>query len=111
MVTDMDDRHFLNFHIAGFTYYDGADIFYQLKIGAALKLSAEPENGFDPYAVAIYFQNYKLGYIPRDKNREIYKFLLLGHGDIFTAKINSVIESETPERQIGVTVKIKAKIS
>ncbi|MDR2033566.1 MAG: HIRAN domain-containing protein [Helicobacteraceae bacterium] len=100
---------FSRFHIAGFTYYDGAEVFYKLKIGTVLTLVAEPENQFDPYATAIYFQDHKLGYIPRDQNKEIHKFLLLGHNDIFIARINSVVESENPERQIGVTVKIKAK--
>jgi hypothetical protein len=105
----MDDRHFINFQIAGFTYYDGAEVFDQLKIGKVLELLAEPENRFDPYAVAIYFQDRKLGYIPREKNKEIHKFLLLGHDDLFVARINAISADETPERQIGVIVKIRSK--
>ncbi|MDR3347000.1 MAG: HIRAN domain-containing protein [Helicobacteraceae bacterium] len=106
----MDDRHFANFQIAGFTYYDGAEVFELLKIGSVLELRAESDNRFDPYAVAIYFQERKLGYIPRDKNKEIHKFLLLGHSDIFITRINSILPGEQPERQIGVVVKIRAKM-
>ena len=29
--TTMNDRHFSDFHIAGFTYYDGIDVFNDLK--------------------------------------------------------------------------------
>ncbi|MDR1932564.1 MAG: HIRAN domain-containing protein [Spirochaetales bacterium] len=105
----MDDRHFSHFHIAGFTYYDGVDVFDQLKIGAPLKLTAEPDNKFDPYAVAIYFQNHKLGYVPRDNNEEIHKFLLLGYEELFAAKVNRVSPDEHPEQQIGVIVKLRAK--
>ena len=28
----MNDRHFSTFHIAGFTYYNGVDVFENLKI-------------------------------------------------------------------------------
>ncbi|MDR3245998.1 MAG: HIRAN domain-containing protein, partial [Prevotellaceae bacterium] len=71
----MNDRHFANFHIAGFTYYDGVDVFYELRIGTKLILKAEPTNQFDAYAVAIYYNDTKLGYVPREKNKEISKFL------------------------------------
>jgi hypothetical protein len=105
----MDDRHYLTFHVAGFTYYDGVDVFDQLKIGLELKLIAESENKFDAYAVAVYFQDHKLGYIPRGSNKDIHKFLLLGHDNLFSAKINRVSPDEPPEQQIGVIVKIKEK--
>jgi hypothetical protein len=51
----MNDRHFSNFNIAGFTYYDGVDVFYDLKIGTELQLKVEPSNRLDAYAVAIYY--------------------------------------------------------
>jgi hypothetical protein len=57
----MDDRHFSNFQIAGFTYYDGAEVFELFKIGSVLELRAEPDNRFDPYAVAIYISGAKAG--------------------------------------------------
>jgi hypothetical protein len=105
----MNDRHFANFHIAGFTYYDGIDVFYDLKIGTELQLIAEPDNRFDPYAVCIYYRKTKLGYIPRDENREISKFLQLGYANIFEVKINRINKDANPEKQIRVTVRIRAK--
>ena len=64
----VNDRHFSDFHIAGFTYYDGVDVFEKLKIGKELLLKAEPENRYDPEAVAIYYQDKKIGFVPRSEN-------------------------------------------
>ena len=105
----MNDRHFSDFHIAGFTYYNGVDVFENLKIGKELFLKAEPENRHDPNAVAIYYQKAKLGYVPREKNNEISKFLNIGYSDLFEIKINQVSPETCPEKQIRVVVRIKEK--
>jgi len=39
----MKERHFATFHIAGFTYYNGVDVFENLKIGTALLLADVPK--------------------------------------------------------------------
>ena len=101
------DRHFDDFHIAGFTYHDGVDVFNELKIGTELTFIAEPENKYDSYAVAIYFGKSKLGYIPHGKNKYISKFLNFGHTGLFDVKINRISPEEHPEHQISVVVKIK----
>ena len=44
----MNDKYYSNFHIAGFTYYNGVDVFDKLKIGVKLRLKAEPKNRYDP---------------------------------------------------------------
>ena len=106
----MNDRHFSDFHIAGFTYYDGVDVFENLKIGKELLLKAEPKNPHDPNAVAIYYQEAKLGYVPRDKNDAISKFFKLGYTDLFEVKINQVSPDTYPEKQIRVVVRIKEKL-
>ena len=101
------DRHFDDFHIAGFTYHDGVDVFSELKIGTMLTLLAEPDNRYDNFAVAIYYREHKLGYIPKGKNKYIGKFLNFGHADLFDVKINRISPEEHPEHQIGIVVKIK----
>ena len=102
-------RHLANFHIAGFGYWDGAEAFEQLKIGTLLELRREPDNRFDAYAVAIYFGEYKLGFIPRDENREISKYLEMGYGDIYETRIIRLSPQEHTEQQVEVTVKIKRR--
>ena len=102
-------RHLANFHIAGFGYWDAAEAFEQLKVGTLLELRREPDNRFDAYAVAIYFGEYKLGFIPRTDNREISKYLEMGYGDIYETRIIRLSPQEHPEQQVEVTVKIKRR--
>ena len=105
----MNDRHFADFHIAGFTYYDGVDVFEKLKIGKELLLKAEPENRYDPNAVEIYFQKNKLGYVTRDENELLSKFLNLGYSDLFEVKISQISPDAHPEKLVRVIVRIKRK--
>lgn len=102
----MEDRFFKSFNIAGFTYYNGADVFEHLKIGVKLRAVAEPENKFDPAAVALYFQDTKLGFIPRHQNREISKFMNLGYSELFEFAINRVVADADPEHQVFVVARI-----
>jgi hypothetical protein len=107
----MNDNHFSHFHIAGFVYYDGVDVFNKLEIGTELKLQAEPQNGYDPKAVAIFYGDgdAKLGYVPKEHNELLSKFLNLGYTDLFEVKVNQVQPDESPQHQIGVVVRIKRK--
>lgn len=102
----MNNRHFINFTIAGFSFYEGVDVFNELNIGTELQLQAEPDNKFDPYAVMVLYTNHKLGYVPRGINKELHKILLMGYTHIFVAKINRVSPDEHPEQQISVLVRI-----
>lgn len=105
----MVNQHYATFHIAGFTYWDGLDVFNELKIGTELTLEAEPDNGHDPNAVKILFKETLLGYIPRGENEEISKFLQLGYPELFSVKINRIDPEAHPENQISITVKINKK--
>lgn len=82
-------------------------VFNELKIGTELTLMREEDNKFDPYAVAIYYGESKLGFIPRNANHEISKFLELGHTDLFEVRINRINADAQPESQVGVIVYIK----
>ncbi len=102
-------RHYINFDIAGFSYWDGCEVFNELKIGTELKILREEDNKFDPYAVAIYYGESKLGFVPRNANHDISKFLELGHAHLFEVRINRVSPDAHTENQIGVIVYIKAR--
>lgn len=100
-------RHLANFHIAGFGYWDGCEAFESLKIGTQLDLVREEDNRFDPYAVAIYYKDFKLGFIPRGENREISKFLDMDWNDLFVVRVTRLTPDEHPESQVEVVVHIK----
>jgi hypothetical protein len=96
-------EHLAHFDIAGFTYYEGVLAFSELKIGVQLQLKLEEENKFDARAVAIYYKEFKLGFVPRSENRIFYKLLKVGI-DCFEARIQRLDEKENPESQVGVVV-------
>lgn len=100
-------RHFMDFHIAGFAYYDGLDVIDQLILGQAVTLIVEPDNPHDPEAVAIYYEDKKLGYVPSAKNSVLSTLLYYGHGEIFESRLQFVSKESHPERQFRVVVRIK----
>ena len=76
----------------------------ELKIGTQLRLVRERENGFDPNAVAIYLDDYKLGFVPRSENELIAKFLDLGYSEIFDLRVQRIALDTHPEKQVGVVL-------
>lgn len=102
--------HLTNFHIAGFGYWQGCEVFYDLKIGTQLTLERETDNQFDPYAVAIYYGDYKLGYIPRCHNHDISKYLDMGYEDIYDVRITRISPDAHPENQVEVVVYVRYNV-
>lgn len=100
-------RHLLDCHIAGFAYWDGVEVIGDLKLGTELTLMAEPDNQYDPEAIAVYYKDKKLGYVPREKNGLISKFLYFGYSSFFEVHVNRVTPDAYPEKQVGVVVKLK----
>lgn len=82
----------------------------ELKPGAKLELERDIHNPFDPYAVAIYYENTKLGYIPKSQNEDISIFLDMGHSDIFDVRVQSVSPDNHPKSQVRVAIFIKNNI-
>lgn len=60
-----------SFKIAGISKYQ--DVAHKINHNDQLEMKAEPENKFDNKAIAIYFNNEKVGYMPKDyKLRDYY---------------------------------------
>ena len=68
------------FPAAGFQYYQGESVIDVLRQGDVLTLKAEPTNPHDYYAVEIYADHVKLGYVPRTDNKHISRMLREGIG-------------------------------
>ena len=98
--------HLDNFKIAGFSYWSGCEAFENLKIGTKLRLVREEDNKFDPYAVAIYYEDFKLGFIPRGSNHDISKYLDMGLEDIYEVRITRVTPDVHPEDQVEAIIYI-----
>lgn len=81
----------------------------RLHIGTQLRLVREADNKFDPYAVAIYYKEYKLGFIPQGKNQTVSQLLDLGYNDIFDLRVQQLLIDAHPEKQVSVVLFIKQR--
>ena len=63
------------FHIAGFQYHEGPQVLASLREGQELRLANEPENPHDDKAVRIEFAGHHLGYVPRTRNKPIFRLI------------------------------------
>ena len=90
-------------------FWDGCEAFGELKNGTELKLVREPENKYDPEAVAIYYKDFKLGFVPSSENEKISRFLDMGYTDLFEVRVARLCEDAHPEKQVFVNIYIKRR--
>lgn len=95
-------KHMSDFYVTGMRFWDGARVLDKLKVGKKLRLVAEPDNGYDGDAVAIYYKKTKLGYIPGEHNELPSQLIRFGHGDIFECRILQVNTQAEPWKQVYV---------
>lgn len=97
-------KHVDTFFVAGFQHNDGALVFDQLKVGKKIQLVPEPDNPYDPTAVALFFDKTKIGYVPRDNNSLIALLAHYGHEDVFECRILQVNPEADPWEQVRVGI-------
>ena len=88
--------------IAGFQYYEGENIWPQMKVGDALTLQREQQNRYDPHAIAVYWQQSKLGYIPRRENRTLAQ--MLDRGQTLNTQIEQLQNEAAPWGRIEIKI-------
>lgn len=97
-------RQYLSCHVAGFSHWYGVEVISQMKPGDKLKLVAEPDNPYDPNAVAVMYGQTKIGYVPSSLNDVISQLLFFGHGDVFEARVASISPEKHPEQQVQMAI-------
>ena len=103
----MRHKYFMNTRVAGVQYGEILFCRDDVKAGRELKMVREENNKHDPEAIALYFGEFKIGYIPSAENEVLAKFLDQGWGDIFEVYVDRFEDDKHPERQIGITIFIK----
>jgi hypothetical protein len=68
-------KEVLKSYIRGFKYYHGKKVLPLMKAGDTLDLVREPNNPYDPQAIAIYWQGQKLGYVAMESNEGVAMIL------------------------------------
>jgi hypothetical protein len=64
------------FKLAGGQYYELKDVIEEMHVNDFLNLIADPENSHDEYAVEVYWDKHKLGFLSRTQNRIIHNLLI-----------------------------------
>jgi len=90
--------------LAGFQYHRAAAVWPFLREGEKLRLRREPRNPHDPYAVAVWFKNEHLGYVPRHENRTLAR--LMDQGIHPETTLIRLLDEENPWRKIRIRVEI-----
>lgn len=88
--------------VAGYQFYDGVEIWSQLQLKQAVKLTREHDNDFDEEAIAVYWKQHQLGYVPHK-----YKALLtrlMDEGNVLSAEITHLCESHDPWQRIEIAI-------
>src|SRR5581483_8963735 len=63
------------FFVAGFRHYKGMELLSYMAVNDLLELRREPENEHDDCAIALYWQQEKIGYVPAEINEMTAKLL------------------------------------
>lgn len=92
--------------LAGYQYHRAPAIWPFLQVGEPLHLKREPGNPYDRYAVAVWFRNEHLGYVPRQENRSLAR--LMDQGERLEASIVRLLDEGNPWRKIRIRVQMLA---
>lgn len=95
------------FHIRGFQHWDGSLVLNDMEVGAVLDLVAEPDNPHDPQAIAIYFKDSKLGYVPVGESEMLAVMFYYGHANAFEARVLQIDKDADPWEQVRVGIFVR----
>lgn len=89
-------------YLAGSRYHQGFEIVTQLRENILLTLKREPTNAHDCYAIEVFQNNTKLGYLPRAENKVIAR--LMDQGVAVKARILKVEPEVYAYRKVKMNV-------
>ena len=88
--------------VAGFQYHDGEIVWLRLSAGDSLQLRREADNPYDRRAIAVYWGESKLGYVPRAANTACSQ--MMDRGERLTARIKCLRESRDPWKRVELSI-------
>lgn len=94
-------------YIRGLAYYDYQTVAEKIKLNDEFILKREPQNHVDKYAVEVYFNTYKLGYLPRYENKVIANLMDLG------IEVKAICKTEIPNKNDlyrGIFMHVEAQL-
>ncbi len=79
-------------YVKGLTHYQFDIIRKQLEVGTELQLKRETTNKYDSFAIEVYYNEHKLGYLAAYKNIAIAN--MLEQGVVFMAFVSKITSKE-----------------
>jgi hypothetical protein len=67
--------YLLQCFVAGFRFHSGMQHLDRMKEGELLELRREPDDAYDDSAIALYWNELKIGYIPKEENTLLSRLL------------------------------------
>jgi hypothetical protein len=92
--------------VRGFQYYDGPGLLGEMGALDRLLLVREPENRYDHNAIAFYYRDHKIGFVPREKNEVLARLM-----DAEVVRLFGEIEEVDITGTGWVNVRVKVFIS
>ena len=90
--------------VAGTSFRKLKDVEPSLTSEVKLQLKREANNEFDSFAVALFFEQHKIGFIPRDKNEVIARLM-----DVGKAFFATMLTKEYEGNWLKIEVKVYLK--
>jgi hypothetical protein len=84
--------------LAGYQYHRASGIWPFLRVGEKLQLRREAGNPHDPNAIAVWFKNEHLGYVPLRENKTLAR--MMDRGERLEAQIVRLLDDDNPWRRI-----------
>tara|TARA_R110002096_G_scaffold172484_11_gene346230 strand:- start:4527 stop:4916 length:390 start_codon:yes stop_codon:yes gene_type:complete len=90
--------------VAGFQYYSGERLWGLMRLGDLLELQRESSNPYDDRAVVLFWDSYKIGYVPRRDNAAIAQ--MLDRDVPLQASITKLGDSNDPWDRVKINVRL-----
>jgi len=92
--------------LAGFQYYAGPYLWESFAVGKPLDLLREPGNPHDRRAVAVFYDGFKIGYVPRLQNTAVSQ--MMDRGEQVDANIRALQTGDNQWRRVQLQVWLEA---
>jgi HIRAN domain len=101
--------YLLQSFIRGFQYYEGPSLINQMNEGDLLELVREPDNEYDPCAIALHWNKHKIGFIPAEDNEMLSKLLDIGIPE-FIAEITFLQKEAAAWENVSIAISVLKEI-
>jgi hypothetical protein len=93
--------------LAGFKYYDGGQLWGELRVGDPLRLVREPANPHDANAIRVEWKERMLGYVPRRDNTHLAR--QMDRGAAIEARITELRARSNGRHLISYEIFVRLK--